>query len=208
MGNEPLVQRRSWLSIQFIGIPSETLYHVVLTLALLSGVGIFFHQFETFLAKKWWRLREPSDPELKRMKSTTLGGRVLRAQHPAAVVQETWALLATYQVLRTAMTDAVLAHPDIDPDRASFTVALQAARDQIVRAAAIITGTTVDLVGRIGAAVLANLLPARRPRIRPRVIKRAISEYRAKEPDTDRRTRTATIKINIHPDGLTPKPND
>ncbi|MCA5894212.1 IS4 family transposase [Isoptericola sp. NEAU-Y5] len=54
-------------------------------------------------------------------KSTILGGRVLRARHPAAVVQETWALLATYQILRTAMADAVLARPDIDPDRASFT---------------------------------------------------------------------------------------
>ncbi|MEU4390167.1 M48 family metalloprotease [Kribbella sp. NPDC023855] len=57
----------SWLSIQFLGLFNDTLYAVVLTLALLSGVGIFFHQYETFLAKKWWRLREPSELELGRM---------------------------------------------------------------------------------------------------------------------------------------------
>jgi hypothetical protein len=55
------------LSIQFVGIPSDTLYHVVLMLTLLSGVGIFFPQVEPFLAKKWWRLREPSDLELNRL---------------------------------------------------------------------------------------------------------------------------------------------
>ena len=61
------MQRRSWLSVQFVGIPSDSLYHVVLVLTLLSGVGIFFPQVEPFLARKWWRLREPSDVELKRM---------------------------------------------------------------------------------------------------------------------------------------------
>jgi hypothetical protein len=53
--------------VQFVGIPSETLYHVVLVLTLLSGAGIFFPQVEPLLAKKWWRLREASDMELNRM---------------------------------------------------------------------------------------------------------------------------------------------
>jgi hypothetical protein len=35
-----------------LGIPSETQYHVVLTLTLLSGAAIFFPQVEPFLAKK------------------------------------------------------------------------------------------------------------------------------------------------------------
>ncbi len=92
------------------------------------------------LCHQRWEI-ETSYAELK---STMLGGRVLRARHPAAVVQETWALLACYQVLRTAMADAVLTRPDIDPDRASFTIALNTARDQIIRAAGIITDTVVD----------------------------------------------------------------
>src|SRR5699024_9347753 len=58
------------------------------------------------------------------LKSPVLDGRVLRGRYPAALIQQVWALLVTYQVLRTAMSDALLHRPDLDPDRASFTVAL------------------------------------------------------------------------------------
>jgi hypothetical protein len=134
------------------------------------------------------------------LKSTVLGGRVLRGRHPAAVTQETWALLVAYQVLRTAMSDAVLHRPDIDPDRTAFTIALNTARDQIIRAAGIISHTHIDLVGRIGAAILHDLLPARRNRTRPRVKKRAISsKYRAVGRDIDHRTRRTTIQIEHIP---------
>lgn len=129
---------------------------------------------------------------------------MLRARYPAGVEQEVWALLTAYQVLRTAITDALLHRPDIDPDRASFTIALSTARDQIVQTTGIITQTTVDLVGRIGTAVLAGLMPAKRTRTRPRVIKRAISKYRAKGRDVDRRTYPATLHTRI----LTPAPDD
>lgn len=131
------------------------------------------------------------------LKSRILGGRVLRGRHPAAVIQETWALLTCYQVLRTAMTDATLQHPGIDPDRLSFTIALRTARDQVVQARGILTGAPVDLAGRIGAAVMAAPMPARRIRTRPRVIKRAISKYRAKARNIDRRTYPATLTTKI-----------
>lgn len=139
------------------------------------------------------------------LKSTILAGRVLRGRHPAAVTQETWALLVAYQALRTAMSDAVLHRPDIDPDRAAFTVALHTARDQIVRAAGILAHTRIDLIGRIGTAILDDLLPARRNRTRPRVKKRAInSKYRAIGRDTDHRTHKTTIQIAITPSPTTP----
>ncbi|GAA3210606.1 hypothetical protein [Microbacterium terregens] len=67
-----------------------------------------------------------------------------------------------------------------------------------------IAEVTVDLVGRIGAAVLADLMPARRVRTRRRVVKRAISKYRAKGRDIDRRTYPATLHTRI----LTPDPDD
>ena len=133
------------------------------------------------------------------LKSTILAGRVLRGRYPDAVTQETWALLTAYQVLRTAMADALLHRPDIDPDRACFTIALNTARDQIIRADQIITGTRVDLVGRIGTAILDRLLPTRRNRTRTRAIKRAISKYRAKHRDVDRRTHPTSIHITITP---------
>ncbi|UOY03504.1 IS4 family transposase [Blastococcus sp. PRF04-17] len=111
------------------------------------------------------------------LKQSIGGGRVLRARTPAGLEQEIYARLIAYQALRIAITDATLTAGDIDPDRASFTVALRAARDQLVKAAGVIADTSVDLVGVIGDQVLASLLPARRRRNTPRVVKRAISTY-------------------------------
>ncbi|MFD8558992.1 hypothetical protein ACFV1N_17065, partial [Streptosporangium canum] len=108
-------------------------------------------------------------------------------------------LLTAYQVLRTAMTDATDSVPGTDPDRAGFTTALAAARDQLVLAAGVITGTNIDLVGTIGRHVLAHLLPARRVRTKDRIIKRAISKYNARGPAIDRTTYKATISINMIP---------
>lgn len=132
------------------------------------------------------------------LKSSILAGRVLRARTPDGVEQETYSLLITYQLLRTAMTDATDSIAGIDPDRASFTTALHAARDQIVHAAGVITDTTVDLVGTIGRHVLASLIPDRRIRTKTRAVKRANSKYQARGPNTDRTSYKATITIDIH----------
>jgi len=122
---------------------------------------------------------------------------VLRARTPSGVDQEVYALLVTYQILRTAMCDATNTAPGLDPDRASFTIALQAARDQVVQAAGIIAGSVIDLVGRIGRLVLDNLMPARRLRVNARTVKRAISKYNARAPNIDRPTYQATLAINV-----------
>ncbi|MEU6324970.1 IS4 family transposase [Streptomyces sp. NPDC047009] len=126
------------------------------------------------------------------IKSTILGGRVLRARTPAGVAQEVFALLVTYQVLRLGMAAATATQPGADPDRASFSIALNTSRDLLIQAASVIK-TTVDLVGTIGRRVLADLMSDRRIRTRPRV---AISRYNAKGI-VDRTTYKATISIGI-----------
>jgi len=131
------------------------------------------------------------------IKSSILGGRVLRARTPAGVDQEIHALLVTYQILRTAMTDATNSDTSVDPDRASFTIALNAARDQVVQAAGVIADTVIDLIGKIGRLVLDDLLPERRLRVNARTVKRAISKYNARGPNIDRRTYQATISLTI-----------
>src|SRR4051812_1642465 len=113
------------------------------------------------------------------LKHSILGGRVLRARTPAGIEQEIYALLVTYQALRIAICDATLTTPEVDPDRGSFTVALHAARDQLIAAAGVIAETTIDLAGTIGRQVLDHLLPDRRCRTTPRVVKRAISKHAA-----------------------------
>jgi hypothetical protein len=140
------------------------------------------------------------------LKATMLGGRVLRAQTPQGVDQEVYALLCTYQALRLAMADATAGRPDLQADRASFTVALHAARDQVIHAAGVIASTTIDLVGAIGRAVLTDLLPPRRDRRSPRVVKRAISKHRAKG-EIDRTNHKTTISTRIlRPEDLTDSP--
>lgn len=131
------------------------------------------------------------------LKSSILGGRVLRARTPTGIEQEVYALLVTYQLLRTAMADATNTRPDLDPDRASFTVAYQAARDQLIQATNVIAGTVIDLVGTIGRHVLTNPMPTRRLRVCPRIVKRAISKYQARGPNIDRTCYQATVKIDI-----------
>ena len=128
--------------------------------------------------------------------STILGGRVLRARTPDGIDQEVYALLVTYQALRTAIADAAATVPGTDPDRASFAVALNAARDQVILAAGVLAGAVTELAGTIGRLVLASLMPSRRLRVSPRAVKRAMSKYNAKGK-VDRTTRKAAIAIAI-----------
>ena len=138
-----------------------------------------------------------------------MGGRVLRARTPAGLTQEIYALLITYQLLRTAMADATATVPGTDPGRASFTIAWQTARDQLIQAASVIAGTVIDLAGAIGRHVLAHPLPTRRLRVSPRIVKRAISKYQARGPDIDRTSYKATVGIDIlaPPESLTATTN-
>ena len=131
------------------------------------------------------------------IKKTMLGRRVLRARTLPAITQEIYALLTVYQALRIAITDTTLTAPGTDPDRASFTIALQAAREQVIQAAGVIAAETIDLAGAIGRHILDNLLPARRLRVSPRAVKRPLSRYAYKSLRVDRRTYQATISIDI-----------
>jgi hypothetical protein len=131
------------------------------------------------------------------LKSSIPGGHVLRARSPAGLAQEVYALLACYQIVRIAITDAIEAASGTDPSRGSFTIALNAARDLLTQAAGVIAGTVIDLTGAIGRRVLDNLLPDRRLRVSPRIVKRAISKYQARGPSINRRSYKATLEINI-----------
>ena len=68
------------------------------------------------------------------LRHTLLGGRVLRSGDRPGAEQELWALLTLYQLLRMAMVTAVETRPGTNPDRASFTTALEAARAELTAA--------------------------------------------------------------------------
>lgn len=119
-----------------------------------------------------------------------------------------WGLLTIYQALRSMMVTAVETVPSCNPDRAGFTVALEAARDTVVSVA----GTTAasassgrpDLVGRIGTRVLRALMPERRMRLSARIVKCGTSRYAIWNRDGRPRDGTpiTAIVITVHPPAL------
>jgi Insertion element 4 transposase N-terminal/Transposase DDE domain len=128
------------------------------------------------------------------LRHTLLDGHVLRSGDQPGLEQETWALLTLYQVLRMAMVTAVETRPGTDPDRASFTTAIETARDQLTTAQGICPQGPADLTGAIGRAVLATLLPARRLRYSARKVKCATARYLNRD---DGRPATATTITSI-----------
>jgi Transposase DDE domain len=166
------------------------------------------HRYPAFGLVTLYHQRWEIETTYLELKSSILGGRVLRARTPTGIDQEVYALLVTYQILRLAMADATATQPDVDPDRASFTIALQTARDQLIKAAGVLAATAIDLVGTIGRHVLDNLLPDRRLRVAPRIVKRAISKYNARGPNINRTSYKATLSIDIleQPNPLTTGP--
>jgi hypothetical protein len=117
------------------------------------------------------------------LRHTLLGGYVLRSRDRVGAEQELWALLAVYQALRTAMTAAAGSVPGTDPDRASFTAALEAAREEVTSARGVAAPADPGDTGRIGRAVLAALLPARRARYSARKLKCSTSRYHLRDQD-------------------------
>jgi len=132
------------------------------------------------------------------LRHTLLQGRVLRSGDPAGIEQEMWALLALYQALRTAVTDAVQSVPGTDPDRASYQIAVETAQN-LVTTAQNITDPGGDLTGGIGRAVLPSLHGPRRPRVCARKVKSPLSRWN-KHPDGKPRANHRITSITAHVD--------
>lgn len=146
------------------------------------------------------------------LRHTLLRGRVLRSKDPVGIEQEVWALLALYQALRHTMVTAAETHPGLDPDRVSFTVALEAARATVTTATGILApteGNNVASIGHIGTAVLAGLLPPRRARTSVRTVKSGVSRYhtwnrRADDNRPLKSTNVTSVEVTIHHPTPTP----
>jgi hypothetical protein len=135
------------------------------------------------------------------LRHTLLDGHVLRSGDRPGLEQEIWALLTVYQLLRMAMVTAVETQPGTNPDRASFTTAREAAREELAAARGICPDGRADLLGAIGRAVLATLLPPRRLRFSARKVKCSTPRYHYRDDDADRPAFSTTIKtidIDVH----------
>src|SRR5258708_17634883 len=131
------------------------------------------------------------------LRHTLLQGRVLRSKDPAGLEQEIWALLTLYQALRRAMVTAVESAPGTDPDRASFTIALQTAIHTVTAADGRLASDARD-PARPRRAVLAGLLPPRRPRVSVRKVKSPLSRWNKADPHRPARsTPVTTMGITV-----------
>jgi Insertion element 4 transposase N-terminal/Transposase DDE domain len=106
---------------------------------------------------------------------------VLRSKMPAGVIQEAYAYLCVHYAIRWVM-HAVASEADTDPDRLSFTRALRVARRTASH-----PGFPPDVLAaapaRAADELLFELLPRRRPRVNPRVVKRKMSNFAVKRAE-------------------------
>ena len=105
---------------------------------------------------------------------------VLRSQIPAGVVQEVYALLLAHYLLRVLMQEAA-ALRGLDPRRLSFTATVQILRTRLPECPACPPATEHWYQLRV-QEVAEEVLPPRRNRSNPRVIKRKMSKWPKKRP--------------------------
>lgn len=116
------------------------------------------------------------------LKTHQLQALPLRSQTPAGVVQEIYGLLLGHYVVRRAMVEAA-AKAGVAPLRLSFTTALRILRLRISQAPRRQRRRQRQYWYRgILEEIAEELLPQRRRRINPRVIKRQQSEWPKKRP--------------------------
>ena len=114
------------------------------------------------------------------MKTHEMERPVLRSQTPAGVVQELYSLLPDHFIVRVLMFEAAMKQ-GMDPRRMSFTGTLKILRRRI-------PGCPGDLPGQrhwwadLLSEVAEEVLPPRRNRINPRVIKKTHTKWPKKRP--------------------------
>lgn len=100
---------------------------------------------------------------------------VLRSQTPAGVVQEVYGLLLAHYIVRVLMHEAA-ATQQLDPRRVSFTATLKILRCRLPECPPSQRGCQ-RWYRRLVQEVAEEIIPPRRQRINPRVIKRKMSQW-------------------------------
>lgn len=113
-----------------------------------------------------------------------LAQRPLRSKKPVMVIQEAYGLLIAHFVVRFLMHQAARLI-DCDPDRLSFTAALDLVRNAIDEFQMTARDQLHDLYQRLLADMAQARLPLRRLRANPRVVKRKMSKFLKKRPEHD-----------------------
>ena len=103
----------------------------------------------------------------------------LRSKTPLGCLQETYGLLISYLAIRSLMLEAATKY-DLDPDRLSFTHSLRVISRAIPRMQAVSVRLLSVHYEMMLDEIAATILPARHPRINPRVVKQKMSKFPCK----------------------------
>lgn len=138
----------------------------------------------------------------REMKSSLFDSAVLRSKSPQLVEQEIYGLLIAEQLLRTVMSEATNQDPWLDPDRASFVVALNAVRDSIILDPETVSRSDQSsgwarLAGRVGARIMNSLSLPRRPWSGSRTEKPTESKYLVRASRHHQPTVVVTIVVDL-----------
>jgi hypothetical protein len=166
--------------IQYTIGDHDTVYRLITT--ILDPTSAPASELAALYAQRWEF--ESTLDEIK----THLGGSNLglRSQHPDGAEQELFGFLLMHHAIRALIHQAAR-EGDHDPDRISFNRTLRVVRRQVTGQAAFPRGRLARAVKATLAELLDRLLPPRRRRANPRVIKRKVSGWPLK-PQVDSRT--------------------
>jgi Insertion element 4 transposase N-terminal/Transposase DDE domain len=105
--------------------------------------------------------------------------RPLRSLKPVGVIQELYGVLIAHYIIRSIMHDAAL-QANVDPDRLSFVGAINLIQDAIPEFQLVIPAQHNRLYKRLLSDIAHTLLPIRRHRINPRVLKKTVARFPVK----------------------------
>ena len=111
-----------------------------------------------------------------------LSARTLRSLKPVGVIQELYALLISHYAVRFLIHEAAC-QAQIDPDRISFVHTLRVLHNAIPEFQMTAPESHPQLYGRLLRDIATDLLPERRNRINPRVVKKKMSNFRVKRKE-------------------------
>jgi hypothetical protein len=111
-----------------------------------------------------------------------LAGRPSRSLKPVGVIQELYGLLVAHYAIRFLMHEAAC-QASVDPDRISFVHALNVVHDAIPEFQMTTPEQLPQLYTRLLRDIAHELLPNRRPRSNPRVVKRKMSKFLLKRAE-------------------------
>lgn len=157
-------------------LPGHAAHHRLIT-TLLDSEEAPAKQVACAYHERW-----EAEGAIDEIKTHQLFSAPLRSQKRVGVLQELYGVLLAHFAVRSLMHEAA-AGADLDPDRLSFVHAVRVIGDAMAEFEMVPPEAHQRLYARLLSDLAAEVLPERRSRSNPRVVKRKMSNYKLKRPE-------------------------